>query len=68
MPEGISGLDLAECFRKDKPTLKVIFSSGYSVELFQRQNIAGLKEGVNFLPKPYQPETLANTVRRCLDS
>ncbi|HWD19431.1 MAG TPA: GAF domain-containing protein [Verrucomicrobiae bacterium] len=68
MPEGISGIELAERFRQEKPDLKVIFSSGYSVELFERQKIAGLKEGLNFLPKPYQPETLAKTVRMCLDS
>jgi PAS domain S-box-containing protein len=68
MPEGISGLDLAERFRKEKPGLKVVYSSGYSVELFERQKITGLREGLNFLPKPYQPETLAKTVRACLDS
>jgi len=68
MPEGISGLELAERFRKMNPKLKVIFSSGYSVELFQRQKIVGLKEGLNFLPKPYQPDTLTSTVRRCLDT
>ncbi len=59
MPEGISGLELAERFRKEKPDLKVIFSSGYSVELFERQKVVGLREGLNFLPKPYQPDTLA---------
>jgi len=68
MPEGISGIDLAERFRKENPAIKVLFSSGYSVELFERQNMVGLREGVNFLPKPYQPETLASTVRRCLES
>lgn len=68
MPEGISGLDLAERFRKENPALKVIFSSGYNVELFERRKIPGLREGLNFLPKPYQPDTLAATVRKCLDS
>ena len=68
MPEGISGIDLADRFKKENPGLKVIFSSGYSVELFQKQKVAGLQEGLNFLPKPYQPETLAKTVRDCLDS
>jgi DNA-binding NtrC family response regulator len=26
-----------------------------------------LQEGINFLPKPYQPRTLVQMVRNCLD-
>lgn len=65
MPEGISGIDLAEMLRKDTPELKVIFTSGYSVELFK--NRQPLVEGRNFLPKPYQPRLLAQTIRSCFD-
>ena len=68
MPEGLSGIDLAGKFRAENPGLKVIFSSGYSVELFRQQEIHGLREGLNFLPKPYQPETLTKAVRECLAS
>ena len=66
MPEGLSGWDLAELIHKEKPDLKVIYTSGYSVDLFGPNH--SLREGVNFLPKPYHPRTLAKAVRECLDS
>ena len=67
MPEGMTGLELADRIREDDPTLKVIFTSGYSVDLMGAK--AGeLKEGLNFLQKPYRPQTLARTVRNCLDT
>lgn len=66
MPDGMSGRQLAEELLKDKPELRMIFSSGYSAE------IAGagfrFKEGVNFIGKPFEIETLIETVRRCLSS
>jgi len=64
MPEGLSGWDVAERILEDKPTLKVIYTSGYSVDLFGHNR--ALREGVNFLPKPYHPATLAKTVKNCL--
>jgi two-component system cell cycle sensor histidine kinase/response regulator CckA len=66
MPEGVSGLDLAETLRKEDPTLRIIYTSGYSMDLFSgRQKMA---EGVNFLPKPYQPKVLAKMIRDSLDA
>jgi CheY-like chemotaxis protein len=65
MPEGLNGRELAEQLRKRKPGLKVIYSSGYSTELFGKE--LGQND-VAFLPKPYPPQRLAETVRRCLDS
>ncbi|MBI4659888.1 MAG: PAS domain S-box protein [Verrucomicrobia bacterium] len=66
MPEGVSGVDLAEQLVAEKPSLKVVYTSGYS------QDVAGqrvaLEEGVNFLPKPYHPPKLAQIIRACLDS
>jgi len=64
MPEGMSGSDLAKQLVSEKPSLKVIYSSGYSLELISSE---GLLEGINFLPKPYTPEKLARIVRACLD-
>jgi two-component system cell cycle sensor histidine kinase/response regulator CckA len=65
MPGGINGRELAERLRQEKPTVKVIYTSGYS------PGIAGkdlrLMEGFNFLPKPYRPTKLTALVRECLD-
>lgn len=66
MPEGISGRDLAERLVAEKPTLKVIYTSGYSLEVVSPDCV--VHEGPNFLQKPYHPETLARTVRDCLDA
>jgi CheY-like chemotaxis protein len=65
MPEGMSGRELAERLCAASPNLKVIFMSGYSVELAQSDLL--LREGVNFLPKPYPASELAAVVRNCLD-
>jgi CheY-like chemotaxis protein len=65
MPGGMSGRDVAEKLLRKKSTLKVIYSTGYSPDAFSHE--MGLKEGLNFLGKPYHPNKLTETVRRCLD-
>jgi two-component system cell cycle sensor histidine kinase/response regulator CckA len=65
MPDGIMGKELAEKLRADKPGLKVIYTSGYSVDAVGQHFM--LREGVNFLQKPYHPPTLAQAVRDGLD-
>lgn len=66
MPEGLSGRDLAGRLLAENPQLKVIYTSGYS------QEIAGedfpLREGENFLTKPFQTAQLAKTIRARLES
>lgn len=66
MPEGISGMDLAERLLQTKPKLKVVFASGYSMDnldtAFVRNGHAG------FLQKPYTHVTLAQAVRKALDA
>lgn len=66
MPRGISGGELAKLLQTEKPQLKVIFTSGYSSET-HRKNLR-LQEGLNFIPKPYMPQDLAQIVRRQLDA
>jgi PAS domain S-box-containing protein len=66
MPEGISGRDLAEKLLADKQSLRVIYTSGHSIDLVGGD--LNLREGKNFLQKPYQAITLARTIRACLDS
>jgi two-component system cell cycle sensor histidine kinase/response regulator CckA len=66
MPHGISGRELARRLQADRPDLKVIYLTGYSVELVGRE--ASVKPAENLLPKPYQPDVLLAAVRRCLDA
>jgi two-component system cell cycle sensor histidine kinase/response regulator CckA len=65
MPDGVTGRDLAETLKQEKPELRVLFSSGYSSDIIGKDFV--LADGVNFLQKPYNPQTLAETVRDCLD-
>jgi PAS domain S-box-containing protein len=65
MPGGVTGRELAERLRKDKPDLRVVYTSGYTAT--QSGTGEPLVEGANFLQKPYQPDMLARIVRAALD-
>jgi two-component system cell cycle sensor histidine kinase/response regulator CckA len=65
IPGGSAGPDLARKFHAEKPTLRIIFSSGYSVDVVEKD--FELREGVNFLQKPYSPHKLAQAVREVLE-
>jgi CheY-like chemotaxis protein len=65
MPNNMNGRELAEKMWAEAPGLKVIFTSGYSADIVGKD--FKLQPELNFLQKPYQPQTLALTVRRCLD-
>ena len=64
MPEGMSGRELSQRLRADRPQLKVLYTSGYSAELAGQE----LPPGASFLQKPCSAELLLETVRRCLDA
>lgn len=66
MPNGLSGRDIALRFLAEKPGLAVIFSSGYSVELFGDK--FETMDRFRFLEKPYAPGELCLLVREVLDS
>ena len=66
MPEGVSGRELADRVLQDRSDLKVIYSSGYSLDSIGNDSLA--TDGANFLQKPYDPETLASMVRSCLNN
>jgi CheY-like chemotaxis protein len=66
MPEGLTGLELAEKLWAEAPNLPVVLTSGYSPQMAGQQR--GLGEGVPFLQKPYPPEKLATMVRDALDA
>jgi two-component system, cell cycle sensor histidine kinase and response regulator CckA len=65
MPDGVSGKDLAQRLLQENPKLKVIYTSGYSAEIVNRN--FPVREGVNFLAKPFEAHKLARTVRNRLD-
>ncbi len=66
MPGGIMGGELAERLMSQSPSLRVIYTSGYSPGM-AGQDIS-LLERRNFLPKPYSIGKLAQFVRECLDA
>jgi PAS domain S-box-containing protein len=61
MPEGLTGLQLAEKVQAEKPGLKVLYMTGYSADLAGKNT--SLIEGINFLQKPFAPESLARALR-----
>ncbi len=65
MPGGLTGKTLAEKLQLENPKLNVIYASGYSADIAGKD--FPLEAGVNFLPKPFPAQLLAETVRRCLD-
>lgn len=65
MPGGVDGRELAARLQSQKPGLKVLFTSGYSVEIAGRELL--LNAGQNFVQKPCPPDLLAQAVRNCLD-
>jgi PAS domain S-box-containing protein len=64
MPEGMSGRELAEKLKDRKPSLKIIYTSGYSAEVMGSDLD---NRCIRFLQKPYPPPQLAQMVRECLD-
>ncbi len=68
MPGGLTGTALAQELRKTNAELPVLYMTGYSPEIVDQGNGLQLKDGLNFLPKPFDAEKLARTVRGCLDA
>jgi len=65
MPEGISGLDLAQRFTAEKPALKVLFMSGYAIGDIDTEFLH--QAGRQMLQKPYTRASLTKAVREILD-
>jgi CheY-like chemotaxis protein len=66
MPDLMNGRELAERLLSERPSLKVIFTSGYSADVVGKDFV--LRDGLSYLQKPYHPEKLALAVRDCLDA
>ena len=62
MPGGMTGYDLAQAALAIKPSLKVLFTSGYAEPAIAR---LGLNAGA-WLKKPYTADELAEKIRQVL--
>jgi PAS domain S-box-containing protein len=62
MPGGMTGRELAERLSREEPRLRVIYSTGYSADLFSSG--IELVEGVNCLFKPYDATALVRVVKK----
>jgi CheY-like chemotaxis protein len=65
MPGGVSGLELARRLQAEKPALRVIYTSGYNREVAGDEE--AMRQGMNYLAKPYEIERLFLLVREVLD-
>jgi CheY-like chemotaxis protein len=65
LPGEMTGLDFGERLRKEKASLKVVISSGYSEDPATPPLTTG--QEITYLAKPYKTTALAKAVRRCLD-
>ena len=61
----MGGKVMAEWLKATYPDLKILFTSGYTDDAIAHHGV--LEAGVEFLPKPYTPATLARKVRQLLD-
>jgi len=66
MPDGMTGKELAHRIQQDDPALRVVYMSGYSAEVVGKDFL--LREGDNFLSKPFQASKLVQIVRDKLDA
>jgi PAS domain S-box-containing protein len=66
MTGGMNGRDVAEQIWAENPKMKVIFSSGYGADTLGKD--FKLDPGIQYLQKPYHPQTLIKTIRNCLDT
>lgn len=65
MPEGVTGRQLAERLSLVRPSLKIIYTSGYRLDLTDPHFAGG--QNIYFLEKPYRSSQLLATVRDRLE-
>ncbi|HUJ43939.1 MAG TPA: PAS domain S-box protein [Opitutaceae bacterium] len=66
MPDGLTGLDLAQKLIQESPQLRVILTSGYGPDVAKRD--LTLDPNIVFLSKPFEVSRLVSTVRACLEA
>ncbi len=62
---GMPGRELASRLLDERPTLRVLYMSGYTDDVIVRHAV--LERGSPYLQKPFTPNTLATKVREALD-
>ena len=62
----INGAELARRLRGRRPSLRVLFMSGYTDDVLGRQGT--LAPGTDLLPKPFSRDDLLRKVREVLDA
>ena len=65
MPDGLDGLELCRRLKQNRPSLRMIITTGYPSNRIKLAQLAS--EDITFLPKPFSSEELATAVRRCID-
>ncbi|MFB3902318.1 MAG: PAS domain S-box protein [Acidobacteriota bacterium] len=65
MPGGMSGGQLAELLRREKPSLKVIYTSGYNEDTLRAER--SLLPDARFIKKPCPPAALIQAIRESLE-
>jgi CheY-like chemotaxis protein len=62
---GISGTELSDALRKQRPGIKTIFMSGYTGNTILENEI--MDTGTSFIQKPLRPSMVTNRIREVLD-
>lgn len=62
----MSGRDLATRLTALRPSIKVLYASGYTQDITSRHGV--FEPDVNFIQKPYTPHGLAARIRQLLDT
>lgn len=61
----MNGLEMAKCLTADRPSIKILYMSGYPETVVFKQE--QLPPGRYFLRKPFLAPTLAQKVREVVD-
>jgi CheY-like chemotaxis protein len=63
---GMNGRELAERFKTARPTIKLIYTSGYAQDIIADHGV--LHSGVAYMHKPYTAAEIANKVREAIEN
>jgi len=61
----MNGMEVYKIIRSESPNSRVLFCSGYDKDVLAGQGI--IKDGINFLPKPFTPKDLLMKIREVLN-